>query len=271
MSLFTVDQSKCKRDGICTAECPVSIIRQGEDGFPVMLAEAFCIRCGHCTSVCPQGAITLKKTSPEDLKAIQPDLLPSAEQVEHFLMSRRSIRAYKDKAVKHEDLEKLIAIATYAPSGHNIQPVEWLVVENTDEVRRLSGMVADWMRYMIKEKPEVAGPLHLEMVVAGCEMGMDVITRGAPHIVLAHGARKNPMSRDACTIAMTYLELAAYSMGLAACWAGYLGASAAVFPPIIEALGLPGENQVYGAMLLGHPKFKYHRIPTRKNPVIAWK
>ncbi|MFZ5597382.1 MAG: nitroreductase family protein [Bacillota bacterium] len=271
MSLFTVDQGKCKKDGICASECPIKILRLGEEGFPMMLAEAFCIRCGHCVSVCPQGAITLKGMKPEDLTGVQDSLLPSPEQVAHFLSSRRSIRTYKDKAVDRETLEKVIGIANYAPSGHNMQPVEWLVVENRDEVKRLSGIVVDWMRYMIKEKPEMAKPLHMDMVVAGWDMGMDIITRGAPHVVLAHGSKKNPTSRDACTIALTYLELASYSLGLGGCWAGYLGIAAAVFPPMIQALGLPEGNQVYGAMMLGYPKFKYHRIPTRKTPVVTWR
>lgn len=236
-----------------------------------MLAEDFCINCGHCVSVCPQGAVTLKTMKPEDLIAVQEGLLPGPEQVDHFLSTRRSIRAYKGSTVDRKVLERLIGIAGYAPSGHNAQPVEWLVVENTEEVRRLSGIVVDWMRFMVKEKPEMAGPLHLDMVVARWDAGEDVICREAPHVVLAHGLKKNPMSSAACTIALTYLELAAYSMGLGACWAGYLGIAAAVFPPMIQALGLPEEHQVFGAMMLGYPKFKYHRIPLRKKPVVIWK
>lgn len=271
MSLFTVDQSKCKKDGICASECPISIVRMGDDGFPVMLAEALCINCGHCVSVCPQGAITLKTMQPENLAAIQENLLPGQDQVEHFLTSRRSIRAYKSRPVDRKALEKLVSTAGYAPSGHNTQPVEWLVVENPDEVRRLSGIVVDWMRYMIKEKPEMAGPLHMDMVVAGWDAGMDVICRGAPHVVVAHGQKKNPMAPAACTIALTYLELAAYSMGLGACWAGYFGVAATAFPPMIQALGLPEGHQAFGAMMLGYPKFKYHRIPLRKKPVVIWR
>ncbi|MFZ5597945.1 MAG: nitroreductase family protein [Bacillota bacterium] len=272
MGLFMVDRSKCKKDGICASECPVRIIQMaGEDGFPAMMAEAFCINCGHCISVCPQGAITLKNIRPEELVAVQDSLLPGPEQAAHFLSSRRSIRNYKDKVVDREVLEKIIRVAGYAPSGHNTQPVEWLVVENPGEVRRLSGLVVDWMRLMIKEKPEFARPMHMDMVVAGWEMGMDPVCRQAPHVVVAHAPSKAPTSHDACITALTYLELAAYSMGLGACWAGYFGVAAAVFPPLIEALGLPEGRRVFGAMLLGYPKFKYYRIPVRKSPVITWK
>jgi nitroreductase len=38
--------------------------------------------------------------------------------------------------------------------------------------------------------------------------------------------------RLACAIALTYLELATYSLGLGACWAGYFSAAAAFYPPM---------------------------------------
>jgi ferredoxin len=204
MSLLTIDQSKCRKDGICASECPVKIIKLTDGGFPSVAAEELCINCGHCISVCPKGAIALKTTQPEDLAAIEDRLLPSPDQVAHFLSARRSIRTYKDMPVGRDVLEKIIGTAAYAPSGHNMQPVEWLVVENTEEVRRLSGLTVDWMRYMIKEMPQMAGPLHMDLVVDRWDAGEDVICRGAPHVVVAHGLKKNPTSAAACTIALTY-------------------------------------------------------------------
>jgi len=46
MSLFSIDQKKCKRDGICAAECPAQIIVQADKkSFPSLLTngEEFCI------------------------------------------------------------------------------------------------------------------------------------------------------------------------------------------------------------------------------------
>ncbi|MBF0497994.1 MAG: 4Fe-4S binding protein, partial [Deltaproteobacteria bacterium] len=34
MSFLTIDQDRCKRDGICVAECPLGLIEiKGEDAF----------------------------------------------------------------------------------------------------------------------------------------------------------------------------------------------------------------------------------------------
>jgi ferredoxin len=39
MSLFTVDQKECRRDGLCVAECPAKLIEIiGKEGFPTPIA-----------------------------------------------------------------------------------------------------------------------------------------------------------------------------------------------------------------------------------------
>ncbi len=274
MALITVDEKKCKRDGICVAECPIKILRQAEPGAlpePVNGAEELCINCGHCVAVCPHGAMSQRAMKPEDCPEVKKEWLLGPEQVEHFLRNRRSIRVYKDKTVEKETLAKLVDTATYAPSGHNRQPVHWLVIQDTKELKGLTGIVVDWMRHMIKEQPALAAPMHLHMIVAGWEVGMDVICRDAPHLILAHGNKSDPTTPVSCTIALTYLELAAQPFGLGACWAGYFNLAATLWPPMQQALGLPPNHGSFGAMLVGYPKFKYHRLPLRNPARITWR
>jgi hypothetical protein len=38
-----------------------------------------------------------------------------------------------------------------------------------------------------------------------------------------------------------------------------------------KALALPEGHQSYGAMMVGYPKFNYHRLPSRKPPPITWR
>jgi len=79
------------------------------------------------------------------------------------------------------------------------------------------------------------------------------------------------MAKDSCTIALTYLELFATSMGLGCCWAGYFNAATVSFPPMKEALSLPDGHQCFGSMMAGYPEFGYHRLPLRKPPEIIWR
>lgn len=274
MSLITIDREKCKRDRICAAECPGKLINFKEKGaYPSYLegAEPFCINCGHCVAVCPSGAITLKTMGPEDCPVVDRDLLPGPEQVRHLMLSRRSVRRYKERPVEHDLLARVIDTAQYAPTGSNKQQVYWLVVEKPNEVKRMAGMVIDWMRLMPRENIEPAYVERMKGLVIAWDKGQDRICRRAPHVILAHYPEGIPSAHTDCIIALTHLDLAANSEGLGTCWAGYFNNAANAYSPLTEALGLPEGHRCAGALLIGLPQFPFHRIPIRKKPEIIWR
>jgi nitroreductase len=208
---------------------------------------------------------------PEDCPPVNKELALTPEHVEHFLRYRRSIRNYRDKPVDRAIVARLIEMARYAPSGHNLQPVQWLVVDDFSEIRRLSGLVIDFMRVMIKDHPEIAGPMRFDRVVEAWEKGFDGVLREAPCLIVAHAPQSLSTAQSACLIALTYLELAATSLGLGTCWAGYFNAAATFYPPLTQALALPEGRQSFGAMMMGFPKYTYQRLPSRNVPRITWR
>lgn len=273
MSRFIVEENKCRRDGICVAICPVGILTRGGDAPPELAPgkEALCISCGHCVAVCPYGACSLDTIPSSSCPAVRPEWRLSPEQAEHFLRSRRSIRVYKEAQVEQGRLERLIRTARHAPSGHNGQPVRWLVINGHRAVRALAAHVADWMRSVCSARPEAGRRMLLDRVVSGWDAGRDMICRGAPHLVVAHAAKGDPTAPSACTLALAYLELAAPSHGLGCCWAGYLHMAAQHWPPLQEALLLPAGEVFQGALMVGEPRYRYQRLPLRNEPSISWR
>ena len=124
-----------------------------------------CIRCGHCVGVCPTGSLAHREIPVEQCPPVRADLRLSAEQCAHFLRSRRSIRAYKDKPVPREAIANLIEMARYAPSGYNSQRVKWLVLGKKEALDELARLVAEWMKWMIENMSDVASFLHLDIAV----------------------------------------------------------------------------------------------------------
>jgi nitroreductase len=100
------------------------------------------------------------------------------------------------------------------------------------------------------------------------ENGLDVICRGAPHMVIAHTP---PGGQTDGVIALTYAEVAAYCMGLGACWCGFAQWAITGSPQISEAVGLPAGRVSSGVLLLGYPRYTYERVPPRSPARIQWK
>ncbi len=274
MKLFVVDGARCTRCRACIEECPARIIALADRrSLPETVpgGEERCIGCGHCVAVCPYGALSLTAMPVEDCPLIGVDLVGNPGQAEQFLRARRSIRAYKKQPVERTTIERLIEIARHAPSGHNAQPLEWLVVHDERQTRRLAGLVVDWMRGILRDFPEQAKAVHMDLIIAGWETGVDAVLRGAPHLIVCHASKDNIMARSAGTIALAYLELAAPSMGLGTCWAGFFDAALGLYAPLAEALGLPGGHGGFGAVMLGYPRHRYHRLPLRKPAKITWR
>lgn len=56
------------------------------------------------------------------------------------IKKRRSIRQYKDREVEQEKIEMLLRAGMQAPSAGNQQPWEFIVVQNRDRLKALSGL-----------------------------------------------------------------------------------------------------------------------------------
>jgi nitroreductase/NAD-dependent dihydropyrimidine dehydrogenase PreA subunit len=274
MNLMTIDKEKCNQDGLCAAECPTRIIQlDPTKKYPIPLPdfEAVCLKCGHCVTICPAGALSLDWLSPENCSPVIDELRVTPEQAEQFLCGRRSIRSFKKKTVPDSIIKKLVSVACSAPSAKNQQPWHWTVVRNPEEVRRLAGMVIDWMRKITRNDPQMAEARGFARPIAAWNHGDERICRGAPHIIVVHADKNWIFGPEDSALALSLLDLYATSIGLGACWGGYFYKAVNAHPPLFKALGIPENHQAFGAIMLGYPKFKYRRIPVRKRPRIDWR
>jgi nitroreductase/Pyruvate/2-oxoacid:ferredoxin oxidoreductase delta subunit len=272
MGLLIVDEGKCKRDGLCAADCPVGIIAMPEGGFPQVLegAETFCIACGHCVAVCPHGAMSHPMVKVQECLPIGKELRLSPEQVEQFMRSRRSMRQYRPEPVPQAELERLLNLARFAPTGHNSQSVTWKVYTRPEDVRTLASHVVDWMRRLVEKGEPAALELNMALICDFFDKGVDFILRGAPHLVLTHAHQEDRAAPHACDMAMAYVELYAPVLGLGTCWAGYFEQAARFWRPLQAYLALPAGHQVMNAAMVGYPKATYYRCPERKALQVQW-
>jgi nitroreductase len=179
---------------------------------------------------------------------------------------RRTIRRFQQKPVPEDVLSKLIEAGRIAPSAANRQPLEFVVVRNTDLCEQVFGNVA-WAGY-VKPKRDPA-PEYKPTAYIAVLINTNISPEGGG--VDAAAAIENML-------------LVAVEEGLGACWMGaiqrdeirkILGVPASHFLDSIVALGYPAEEPVMEEMTESH---KYWlddsdvlHVPKRKlNDILHW-
>jgi nitroreductase/NAD-dependent dihydropyrimidine dehydrogenase PreA subunit len=269
MTLIEIDKETCTRCGICTKMC--GIIYSKEGSYPRQLpgTDEYCIRCGHCVGICPTGSLTHKEMPKEQTSVIKKSLEISFVQCTQLIRSRRSIREFKNKDVPSEEIERIIDVARYAPTGHNFQEVRWLVINDRAYMRKLAAIGSDWLRFMVKSSKEFG--MLFGGILQVLDAGIDAFFHNAPAAVIAYAEKNNPIATTDCAIALGYFDLAAKSAGLGCCWDGFFYMSAGSYPPMMEAVALPEGFAPYGALVVGYPEYKYRRIPARQAARIIYR
>ena len=272
MAQSLVNENKCTGCGYCVAECPIGILSMNGNSVPELVPDGveFCVSCGHCLAVCPQGAFSINGIDPGDCAEVNNGFALSSEQVSNLIRSRRSIRVYQDERVPRDTFEKLIDTVRYAPTASNSQLVQWLIIDSSNEIRHLAGMTIDYLRELLSTTDNAKKAYRYLTLVKDWDNGIDRIFRRAPALVIAHAPSAYNVATVDCSIALSFLDLAAPPLGLGTCWAGFFMLAIAQSQLLQKRIALPQGNSCFGAMMVGFPKYVYHRIPQRKVAVITW-
>ena len=273
MTPFTVDANLCRKDGICAKVCPIQIIDGKVGELPTMAQHKVkvCIGCGQCMAFCPANACSAPGLSSQDSQPLNPQNMPTPEQAEELVFSRRSVRTFRNKPVPRETLTRLLDATRFAPTAKNTQQLRWIVLESREKTEALAKQIVDWLRKLAEIDPANAKAVHAESLVRTWDAGYDVICRHAPQLALIVAPKGHWGAADGA-IAAAYLELIANAHKVGCCWGGYV-CFALAHPAAHELRAFAGvqENeQVYAAQMMGYPRLAPHFRPPRKELDVTW-
>jgi nitroreductase/NAD-dependent dihydropyrimidine dehydrogenase PreA subunit len=293
--MIEIDDERCSGCGSCYDVCPNYVFRMAGKA-PDVSYPAQCCECGQCLSICPEEALTSDFMARDELEPLAPITL-RWEHLRSLMLARRSVRNFKSQRVPRETIERLLEAATYAGTSSNGQSEDFIVIQDREYLRELERMIAEtaWnagIKFLGKEDSLIVsflkrkyGPRMIESYrvyhgiikhrrengeLHGNDRIGGMVFRNAPTVIVVHGERGNALGMANGALAIRNMELLGMTMGLGACWVGFLPGAAEKDRKIREYLKLAGDRAVYGALLVGYAKHTFERKIPRRARAVRW-
>ncbi len=187
------------------------------------------------------------------------------EQFLELIKTRRTVRAIKPEALPAELVEKLLEAARWAPTGFNMQPVEFQVLSDLELRKKFKQIVdeyknSDFFALEATREPwqgsswsnETHGRWECPLAPVIIFVMGDTRRRvGLPMVARYAKQKGDSIFESSLSNAFMYMLLAAHSLGLAA-----QPVSAVKYPKVQglvkQLLNLPDYIYVYDALLVGY-------------------
>jgi nitroreductase len=171
-----------------------------------------------------------------------------------LVQSRQSDRAYLDKPVEKEKIERILEAARLAPSACNAQPWKFVVVTDSEKRMQIADATASKllsMNHFTKQAP-VQLVLVEENANFTSSVGGMLTNKHYPHIDLG--------------IVASHICLAAADEGLGSCMIGWCDEK-----KVRKVLDIPGNKRVMLVILLGYSAQKLREKKRKsKEEIVSW-
>ena len=283
MDKVVVDPERCTMCGLCIQACPQDILVEGSKIARTIEPDR-CYYCGHCKAVCPE-------------KDFEPVLgaaeRPNPDRLLLQFRSRRTTRHFRLDAVEREKLEKIIQAGRYAPTAHNNQGVQYLIVQSSQALAKLKEQAIKALAALVNEfeKPkETAGerqgssskqrafarsvsasPSGNKKKVEAAQRGQDLLFYNAPVLVIGHtDPSKTFFPAWDVSLATMQMLLMAEALELGTCLNGALVRAIAYSTELRSALPIPPEHEIPVCFMVGYPALNFLRTVYRQPVQVAW-
>ncbi len=164
-----------------------------------------------------------------------------------LIKKRRTIRRFTQKKIDRDLLIKFIEHASLAPSGMNIQPWEFIIIDEDEICDKIFPNTA-WAGYLEKEGPPPANEKPTAYII--CLLNKNL---------------KSPTLTHDISAAIENILLCATYEGIGSCWIGSINRER-----IREILNIPENYEIDSIIALGYPN-QCSYIEKMKDSIKYWK
>lgn len=180
------------------------------------------------------------------------------------LRTRRSVRKYKGERLPERTIRELLELAVWAPSGMNTQPWAFVVLEDREYLKNLSGRAKTFLLERLNIMPQLE---KYRGMLADPDLD---IFHGAPVLVMIYSSKASSTYLNDCSMAALNLMLAAWDRGLGSCWIGFASGIGNT-PEVKKELGVPEEYALVAPVILGYPAGPAEPAQRKPPQILSWK
>ncbi|KQC10106.1 MAG: hypothetical protein APR62_12700 [Smithella sp. SDB] len=276
-------EDKCNQCLLCVRDCVAGVWRIVEGKSQPVDIES-CNRCSHCIAVCPCDAILHDGLKKDQLVRVNRNNL-NPEVFRDIIISRRSIRQFKDTPVPRDVLEKILDLARYSPTASNDQNVSYTIITDKKLIEEAAKSIWGLVSRLYDKTRKGIGKIIVNVtglnnhrylrVMDYCqkqtvENGRDFILHNAPVLILIHAPRRARFAADNCNIAVTTIINYAHALELGTCLTGLMNMSLWYSSSLRRKFGIPKDKKIYASLVMGYPSYRFTNTVSRKKPEVQW-
>lgn len=176
------------------------------------------------------------------------------------IRNRRSVRSFTDKKVEYDTIKELLEISSCAPTAQYWQPWGFVVIQDKEELKRLSDKGLEYIRANMDNLP------HFHKYTDLFDNPDYNLFYDAQTLVIVYGDKDSHWYMQDCSLFTQNLILAAFDKGIGSCWIGFA-------EEILEndefrkKYNVPDNYSIVAPMILGYIQ-KDQKPPKRRAPII---
>lgn len=182
------------------------------------------------------------------------------------IISRRSVRNFRNEQISEEELNEILLAGSYAPNGMGTQSWKFTAIQNPETIKKVNESI----RQTLLSIPIVAEthPYIASLIEKAKAENADFLYH-APTYIIVSNLKDNGNAMPDSALAIGNMMLAAHSLGIGSCWLNQLPGLThlPLIQKLLTELGIPDNHIVYGSVVMGYPAHEPKPADPRKEVI----